>query len=101
MAFVIYDNDLYISSGASLTLADNVVIKFRPQSVLLFSEGPSQLINHDGSGVYFTSYKDDSKKGDTNGDGNASSPANGDWGGIYDDGSSVYMTWSNILFDSH
>jgi len=101
VAFVIDDNDLYISSGASLTLADNVVIKFRPESELNLYEGPSQLINHDGAGVYFTSYKDDSKKGDTNGDGTASSPANGDWEGIYDDHSSVFLSWTNILYDSH
>jgi hypothetical protein len=35
-------------------------------SALLLVNGASALRNHDGTGVYFASYKDDTKKGDTN-----------------------------------
>ncbi len=97
--FVIDDNDFWINSGASLTLGDDVVLKFRPYSVLLLEDGVSSLINYNGTGVAFTSYKDDSLKGDTNGDLGATTPADGDWVGIYDDTASVYVGWANIYYD--
>ena len=103
VAFVIDDNDLWINSGYKLTLGNNVVLKFIDDSYLLLDSGASALVNYNGSGVYFTSYKDDSKKGDTNGDGTATSPTVGDWGGIYDNSMSIpspyFFTWSNILYD--
>ena len=105
VAFVINDNDLYIESGASLTLANDVVLKFTSGSELVIPDGESDLVNHGGTGVYFSSYKDDALKGDTNGDGTATSPASGDWVGIYD-GSGVtsdpyYFLWTNIFYDTY
>jgi hypothetical protein len=97
VAFVIDDNDWWIFGG-SLTLADNVVLKFRPGSVLVLDLG-TELINYNGSGVAFTSYKDDTHKGDTNGDGTATSPAATDWGGIYDNTASNWKAWPNIYYD--
>jgi len=103
VAFVIDDNDLWVNSGFKLTLANNVVLKFTNGSYLLLDDGASALVNYNGAGVYFTSYKDDTKKGDTNGDGPATSPAAGDWGGIYDNSLSIpspyFFTWPNILYD--
>lgn len=101
VAFVIDDNDWWIDDIGSLTLADNVVLKFRPGSVLVLDEG-DELINYNGTGVAFTSYKDDSRKGDTNGDGGVTTPADNDWGGIYDNNIAVgdYVSWANIYYDS-
>jgi hypothetical protein len=105
VAFVIDGYQRYIDTGGSLTLGNNVVIKFCSTGELWLEEGAGQLHNHDGAGVYFTSYKDDSKKGDTNGDGSATSPAIGDWSGIYDNSLSIpspyFYNWGNILFDSY
>jgi hypothetical protein len=99
VAFVINNNDLWVNSGASLTLADNVVIKFTEGSSLLYQG--NNINNYDGTGVVFTSFKDDTKKGDTNGDVNASSPGNKDWLGIYNNHVNVggYETWANIFYD--
>lgn len=95
--YVIDDNDWWINSGGSLTLADNVCLKFRPDSELLLDD-TNAINNHDGPGVVFTSYKDDTQKGDTNGDGSASTPTAGDWGGIYDNIATAYVSWGNIYF---
>jgi hypothetical protein len=65
------------------------------------------LPNYDGTGVAFTSYKDDTRKGDTNGDGSATTPGANDWLGVYDNRSSghipspYYFGWANIYYDSY
>ncbi len=99
--FVIDDNDFWIYSGGSLTLANNVVLKFRPGSAMVLDGGEGDIINHDGLGVYFTSYKDDARKGDTNGDEDATVPSVGDWLGIHDNFTSVDLSWPNMLYYSN
>jgi hypothetical protein len=98
VAFVIDDNDWWIYNGGVLNLANNVVLKFRPGSAMVIESGASSIANHNGTGVWFTSYKDDTKKGDTNGDGNLTTPVNGDWLGIYDNASYDYVSWANLLY---
>ena len=71
-----------------------------PCSTLVLQAGTSALVNYNGTGVYFTSYKDDAHGGDTNGDGAGSAPMAGDWGGIYNDATSTYMSWANILYEN-
>ena len=102
VAIVICEYDMWLETGATLTLGNNVVLKFLNGYYLVLEEGPSAINNGQGSEVYFTSFKDDDLKGDTNGDGDASTPGEGDWLGLYDDSvglSDAYLTWPNILYD--
>ena len=103
--FVIDDNDLWVETGYILTLGNDVVIKFMPGSAVVLGDGTSSIGNYNGSGVFFTSIKDDNLKGDTNGDGTATTPGTGDWEGIYDNTLSIpspyFYGWSNILYDNY
>jgi hypothetical protein len=85
---------LGIDPGASLTLGNNVVLKFDGGRIDLSGSLT------EGTGDYFTSLKDDLKLGDTNGDAAATSPVNGDWLGIQicPGGPCSWATWGNILF---
>jgi hypothetical protein len=107
VAFVIDSTQLWITKGYTLILGSDVVVKFAANGEIVLEDGATILMdpgqgirNYAGPGVYFTSYKDDTLKGDTNGDKSATTPADGDWLGIYDEKTSTYFTWPNILYDS-
>jgi len=91
--------DLIIEDGNTLTLTENVIVKFDTDIYLRYSG--LNISGHDGTGVYFTSYKDDSKGGDTNGDGTTTSAATGDWTGIINATTSDYEAWPNILYSAN
>ncbi|ADN02912.1 hypothetical protein [Spirochaeta thermophila] len=98
VAYVL-DSTLTVSTGYTLTLGDDVVLKLWGTDTGIYLEtSEDQIVNHDGSGVAFTSYRDDMRKGDTNGDGTTTSPSDGDWEGIYVDATSSWASWSNIYY---
>lgn len=98
----------YFGAGLKLIVAQDVIIKVATlpsigYNKISIKEGSTIIEGYNLPGVYFTSYLDDNHGGDTNGDGNTSQAAGGDWYGIQDISATLTTTnncyqWPNILF---
>jgi YD repeat-containing protein len=83
----VINQSFFVPSGTSLTLLPGTVVKIKSgtsdSSKGMFSvQGALYALGTPDRRVVFTSVKDDSTLGDTNGDGAATVPVRGDWGMI-------------------
>jgi hypothetical protein len=101
VAVVAYDPGGWfaILSPNTLTLSSGVVVKFAAGGEFTIDDGAT-LANY--ANADFTSIKDDTFLGDSNGDGAASTPATDDWVGIYNyNGVDAYMVDGGEVFLHH
>ena len=83
----VFPSSFTVSSGATLTIADNNIIKL-PYGGLVINGSLSANASL-GQSIYFTSYKDDNWGGDSNEDASATAPAQSNWEGIQFNNSSI------------
>jgi hypothetical protein len=76
-------NHATVGGGATLTLGNNVVVKFFQGGSLSIDQGGTL---NQGTGDLFTSINDDTALGDTNGNAGVTSPSATDWAGISTNG---------------
>ncbi len=93
------NGDLIVPAGATLVINAGAVIKFAPLKGI--SVQPTGRLIANGSvaqPIVFTSYRDDSVGGDSNGDGSSSAPAPGDWAAISADGGEIVLNHCVVAY---
>lgn len=97
----VVQGNLTINSGVTLTINPNVIVKF--DAGLHFTvNGTLVATSTAGNEIFFTSIKDDSVGGDTNGDVTATSPAAGNWDGInFNSGSTGTLDRVRVRFGGY
>ena len=95
----VYTTPLFaVGGGTTLTLSPGVIIKFPSDGGLEVLGGTLNALGTSSAPVVFTSFKDDSVGGDTNGDGAATAPRPGDWDWILVEGGTANLDYATVAY---
>ena len=93
-------NSVTVAEGATLTVEAGAVVKLDRRT--LFVQGTLDVAGTAAQPVVFTSIRDDSVGGDTNGDGDASVPGPGNWESVdFEPGSGGTLTHVAFRYGGH
>lgn len=93
--------DLVVPAGVTLTINPGAIVKLADKrSIVVTSGGRLNAIGNAAQPVVFTSDKDDSLGGDTNGDGDQSLPAAGDWQSLFADGGTIALDHAVLTYSA-
>lgn len=98
--YVISTTSINVSS--TLTIEAGTVIKFKnivfDNAITVSSSGQINALGTADKPIVFTSIKDDSNGGDSNGDGALTAPSRGDWGGIVMNTNSCVYAYCKFMY---
>ena len=97
----IISNDVTVNDGATLNIEPGVMVKFtyKYPYYSLFVDGTLNVNGTSDNKVYFSSERDDTLGGDTNGNGSSNSPAAGQWNAVhFRNGSSGTWTYAELRY---
>jgi RHS repeat-associated protein len=97
----VLDGDVTVAAGATLTIEPGVIVKFNGQFRTLRINGTLSAVGTESLPITFTSYQDDSAGGDTNGDGNATSGAPGQWYSILFYSNTSQVKYSTVRYGGY
>ena len=93
---------LTIASGGSLTIPPGTVLKMEDKAAIVVNSGATlNAVGTRAAPITFTSIKDDTISGDTNGDGSNTIPQPGDWEEIKNNGGTMNLAFVTALYGGY